>query len=112
MSNQATGAAEDRRNKPHRPIPTGLVTTEGRPRVILAAAFIALPVLAQVFLVHQELRIRTSALVWDVVFALTNWHLAVRILLRRTPSADHATYQRYCWLWCWLLTAPLLVHGR
>jgi len=28
LSNQATGAGEDRRNKPHRPIPAGLVTAE------------------------------------------------------------------------------------
>lgn len=74
-------------------------------RAILAPALVAFPALAHVLLIapypHGQ-----AASVWELAFTAGCWLLAVRILLRRTPRADHVTYQIYCWLWCWLLAGP------
>src|SRR5262249_55302599 len=51
LSNQATGWASDARDKPHRPIPRGLVSARGAHRrfFVMVALFLAVGALANVF---------------------------------------------------------------
>ncbi|GAB7030497.1 UbiA family prenyltransferase [Streptomyces sp. NPDC021749] len=72
-------------------------------RWYLAAGFALLPVVVHVLLLTPE-----SPWAWalDVVLAAISWLVAVRVVTRRTPEADHVTYRRFeQWYTLALITA-------
>ena len=62
-------------------------------RVYLCSCFAVTPIVVNKLLVLQS-----SALGWvaQIVLALLNWILIVRLLLLRLPSQDNVTYQLFC----------------
>lgn len=85
-----------------------IVFGERPSRLFLALAFGLLPVATHFVLMAPE-GLRPDVLVLDLLLAAISLAIAGRIILLRSPTADHVTYMLYTYWYCFVLAAAIVV---